>query len=438
MLAFLAIGLIFLLVPITYLLRRWRGVPCLLAAVVSGGLGATMAIVPLDRVFTLAGREFVVGGTTVLLGRSVVFGPLAQTGLTFLFLAGAALFLLAWPLGASEPFVPVGLGGVGLLAAALVVRPLVYAILILELAVAVLVLILRNKVGGAHYLTFFVLALPGPLIAHWLLDMYALTPDQAGLLRTASMLIGLSFALMLGLVPFHPWVPALGRGESPLSIALIFSAVGGTVWFLLLDYLQTYPWVSQSPYWLPALTAMGVGTVVIGGLMGAAPRGWGALLGYAVMVDTGMLTLALIQAGTLGVELERAMMLTRVWGVITAAGGLAAVGVGGFPLRGRRSAWGAVALMVGLLTLAGFPPTVGFASRWGLYRLLFRDQPVTALVLLVSSFGPVVGLLRMLPASLAMEASESRGPVPLADLLLALMAVGAIGLGLFPQILIYR
>lgn len=436
MLALLAIGLPLLSVPPTYFLRRWRGVSLLLAAAIAAALGAAMLVVPPDYTFTLGGREWAAGGATTFFGRSVVLGPLAHTGLTFLFLAGAALFLLAWPLGAADPYAPVGMGMLGLLAAALVVRPLVYGMLILELAVAFSVLILHSGIGGTRYLTFFVLALPGPLIAHWLLDMYALTPDQAGLLRTASLLIGLSFALMLGLVPFHPWVPALGRGESPLSVALIFSAVGGTVWFLLLDYLQTYPWISQSPYWFPALSAMGIGTAVIGGLLGAAPRGWGALLGYAVMVDTGMLTLALARADTLGVELERAMMLTRVWGVITAAAGLAAVGAGESPSRGLRSVWGALALMAGLLTLAGFPPTVGFASRWGLYRLLFRDQPMAALALLVASFGPVVGMLRMLPESLRVEPTASRTPA-LADLLLALMAAGAIGLGLFPQILIY-
>ncbi len=437
MLALLAIGLPLVLVPITYLLRRWQRVSFLLAAVVSAALGGMMVAVPPDLVVSLGGREFVAGGTMTFLGRSVVFGPLAQVGLTFLFLAGAALFLLAGLLETGELYPSIGLGTLGLLAAALVVRPLVYAVLILELAVAFSVLILHSGIGGTRYLTFFVLALPGPLIAHWLLDMYALTPDQTGLLQTASLLVGLSFALMLGLVPFHPWVPALGRGELPMAIALIFSAVGGTVWFLLLDYLRTYPWVSQSPYWVPALTAMGIGTAVVGGLLGAAPRGWGALLGYAVMVDTGMLTLALVRADALGVELERAMMLTRVWGVLTAAAGLSAVGAEGIPPRGWRSAWGAVALMVGLLTLSGFPPTVGFASRWGLYRLLFQDQPLTALALLVASLGPVVGMLRMLPGALRVESTEKR-TLALADFLLALMAAGAIGLGLFPQILIYR
>ncbi|MFN3763439.1 MAG: hypothetical protein ACK4WK_09605, partial [Anaerolineae bacterium] len=244
MLSLIGIGLLLLTVIPTYILRRRRGLALLLAATVSAALGFGIALIPLDRTFILWGREFAIGGTATVFGRSILVGSLAQTALTFLFLIGAALFLLAWPLESGELYAPVGLGVLGLLAAALVVRPLVYAMLVLELAVALSILLLRGGVGGARYLTFCVLALPGPLVAHWLLDMYALTPDQTGLLNTASLLIGLSFALMLGLVPFHPWVPALGRGESPLSIALIFSTVGGTVWFLLLDYLQTYPWVS--------------------------------------------------------------------------------------------------------------------------------------------------------------------------------------------------
>jgi len=436
MLALIGIGLLLLTSVLTYFLRRWRRVSLMLAAIVSAVLGFGIALIPPDLTLVFGGREWVLGETVTFLGRSVVLGPDAQVGLTFLFLISAALFLLAWPLESGELYASVGLGALALLTAALVVRPLVYAVLILELAVAFSVLLLRGGMGGARYLTFFVLALPGPLVAHWLLDMYALTPDQTGLLNTASVLIGFSFALMLGLVPFHPWVPALARRESPLSVALIFSAVGGTVWFLLLDYLQTYPWLGRSPYWSSALTALGVGTVVIGGLLGTTRRGWGALLGYAVMVDTGMLVLALGRGGAVGLELERAMMLTRAWGVLTMAAGLSAVGATGGAEHGR-SPWGAVAAAAGLLSLAGFPPTVGFVSRWGLYRLLFPEQPLTVLALLLASAGLVVGLLRMLPHALLPDLSRPRASLAV-DLLLLLATVGAIGLGVFPQFLIYR
>ncbi|MGQ9521467.1 MAG: hypothetical protein ACUVR6_03040 [Anaerolineae bacterium] len=437
MLALVGVGLLLLAMIPTYLLRRWRGVALLLAAVLSTALGLGIALIPMERAFVLGGREFTVGGTMTVFGRSIVWDSLSQTALTFLFLVGGALFLLAWPLESGELYAPIGLGVLGLLATALIVRPLVYAMLLLELAVALSVLLLRGGVGGARYLTFCVLALPGPLVAHWLLDMYALTPDQVRLLHTASLLIGLSFALMLGLVPFHPWVPALARREAPLAVALIFSAVGGTVWFLLLSYLRTYPWLEQSPYWSSALTALGVGTTVVGGLLGTTRRGWGALLGYAVMVDTGMLVLALGRGETVGPELEQAMMLTRTWGVLTMAAGLAAIGIRHESAETGGSPWGAVAATAGLLSLAGFPPTVGFVSRWGLYRLLFQAQPLMVVALLLASVGPVVGLLRMLPTSLR-SGIPARRAMTLIDLWLALASLGAVGLGLFPQILIYR
>ncbi len=437
MLSLIGIGLLLLTVIPTYILRRRRGVALLLAALVSAALGFGMALIPMDRTFVLWGRELAIGGGVTVFGRSILVGSLAQTALTFLFLIGAALFLLAWPLESGELYAPIGLGVLGLLAAALVVRPLVYAMLILELAVALSVLLLHGGVGGARYLTFCVLALPGPLVAHWLLDMYALTPDQTGLLSTASLLIGLSFALMLGLVPFHPWVPALARRESPLAVALIFSAVSGTVWFLLLDYLRTYPWLGQSPYWSSTLTVLGIGTAVIGGLLGTTRRGWGALLGYAVMLDTGMLVLALGRGEALGLELERAMMLTRTWGVLTMAAGLAAIGAGQKSAEPEVSPWGAVAAVAGLLSLAGFPPTVGFVSRWGLYRLLFQEQPLMVAALLLASVGPVVGFLRMLPVSLK-SGIPARRAMTLTDLWLALASFGAVTLGLFPQLLIYR
>lgn len=437
MLPLMGIGLLLLTVIPTYLLRHWRGLALLMAAAVSAALGLGVALVPMDRTFVLWGWEFTMGQPAVIFGRSIVLDSFSQTGLSFLFLIGAALFLLAWPLESGELYAPIGLGVLGLLASALVVRPLVYAMLLLEMAVALSVLLLRGGVGGARYLTFCILGLPGPLVAHWLLDMYALTPDQAGLLNTASLLIGLSFALMLGLVPFHPWVPALARRESPLSIALIFSALGGTVWFLLLDYLRTYPWLGQSSYWSSALTTLGVGTAIVGGVLGTTRRGWGALLGYTVMVDTGMLVLALGRGEALGLELERAMMLTRTWGVLTMAAGLAAISARQQSAEPEVSPWGAVAVAAGLLSLAGFPPTVGFVSRWGLYRLLFQEQPLTVAALLLASAGPVVGLLRMLPASLR-SGIPARRAMTLTDLWLALASLGAVGLGLFPQFLIYR
>lgn len=424
-----------------YLVRRWRWPSTLIGTVTMAALGGLLVAVPPDRPVSILGYEGTLTDPVNFFGRAIALTPSAQTALTFLYFTGTALFILAGVLEPRSLYAPLGLGVIGLLTGALVIRPLLYGVLFLQLAVVLSVLLLPGGTGGIRYLTFYVLALPGLMASHWLLDMYALTPDQPALLRTATLLIGLSFALMLGLVPFHPWVPALAHGGTPLPVALIFSGVGGTVWFLMLDYLQTYPWLWAAPQWTSALIAFGVGTMVSGGLLGTTRRGMGALLGYAVMVDTGFSILALGHAATLGVELERALMLARTWGVLTFAAGLAAA-AGQSEVSGsfQTSPGGLFALVVGLLSLVGFPPTVGFASRWGLYRLLFRDQPFLTVLALFSSVGPLIGLMRAFPALLRPTPQVSPRPTwrkQFAETLLTLVALGALLLGIFPQWLIY-
>lgn len=456
-------AILLLLLPIlaavlAYTLRRWRAVSSLLATGVSLTVGVILLLVPFDQPITVLGREIVLGGATELLGRALVFGPSVQAVMAFFFLTGAGLFVLAWHLEPEGLFAATGLGLLGLLSGVLLVRPLIYAALLLQITAVLSIFPLhadpRSPVrGGLRYLTFFTLALPGLLISHWLLDMYAVTPDQTGLLHTATALIGFSFALMLGVIPFHPWIPAVGRDGSPLSSAFLFSVSGGVVWFLLLDYLQTYPWLSDYPQWSSALSAFGLITAAVGGFLGTTRRGPGALMGYGVMVDTGVLLVVLGQSSHLGVELGVAMVFARVWATALMAAGLEGLRAHGDGTDerlvglGLRAPWSTVALVVGGLSLAGFPPAVGFAPRWSIYRLLFRTQPQSVLVLLLASGGLLVGLLRVLyqllsrPAKIPghegegqqKEASSKASESPVVVILLILFMAGAVGLGLFPQ-----
>jgi multicomponent Na+:H+ antiporter subunit D len=250
-------------------------------------------------------------------------------------------------------------------------------------------------------------------------------------------------------------VPAVGRDGAPLVSAFLFSAAGGTVWFLLLDYLQTYPWLSESPQWASVLTTLGVVTAAVGGLLGTVRWSPGRLMGYLVMVDTGMTLVALGQSSRTGVDLSVGMVFARAWGTALMASGLAGLRARTQGMDqamtglGQRAPWSTAALVVGGLSLAGFPLTAGFGSRWGLYRVLARSQPLVALLLLLITGGPLVGLLRMLRqllsqpptiTSLEEEQQEEEPPPELPEptvvvVLQILLIMATLGLGLLPQVL---
>lgn len=453
-----------LLLPIVvaapaYLLRRWRAASGLLATSFSLALGLVMWAVPFGEPIRLFGLEIVWSGETTLLGRTLVLSPATQAILAFIFLSGALFFFLDWQLEKESLLAPIGLGLLGLLAGVLLVRPLIYAALLLEIVAALAVFPIhadpRAPVrAGLRYLTFFTLALPGLMVSHSLLDMYAVAPEQVELLYVATALIGFSFALLLGIVPFHLWVPVVGRDGAPVAAAFFFAVTGGVVWFLFLDYLRVYPWLSGYAEWSTVIGALGMVTAVVGGLLATARQEPGRLMGYMVMVDTGLMLVALAQADPVGVELGVAMILVRPLGLA-----LMAAGVGGLRARsdnlgrelmgvGLAAPWSTIALVVGGLSLLGFPATAGFAPRWGLFRLLVRTDTATALLLFLAVGGPLIGLLRQLyqllqkpprPLERLDGEAPTETPLPTEGLLLILtitvLVVGVFALGLFPQAL---
>lgn len=456
--------LILLLLPmvasgVAYVLRRWRTVPAWIATGVSLLLGLVLLILPSDQPLQIWGREILLNEPVTVLGRALVLTPSDRLAMGFLFMTGAVLFLLAWRFDRGGLFAPMGLGLLGMFGGILQVRPLIYAALLLQIAASFSVFPLYAEEdtparGGLRYLTFFTLALPGLMISHWLLDNYALIPDQTGMLQAAMVAIGLSFGLMLGLTPFHAWVPAVGSDGAPLTAAFLYTATSSAVWFLLMDYLQTYPWLTEFAQWRTLLPAVGAATAAVGGLLGTTRRSAGTLMGYAVMVDTGMAVVALGLATPRGLGAAISLLFARALGAALIAAGLEELkerSGGAIELPdgiGREAPWSTLAVFVGGLSLVGFPPTVGFAARWAVLSIVFPDHPLIGLILILSSVGTLAGLLRLMTrllrrpepslAALSVEPAQTEEPPPAPEspinvTLLLIFIVATLAFGLFPQ-----
>jgi formate hydrogenlyase subunit 3/multisubunit Na+/H+ antiporter MnhD subunit len=108
-------------------------------------------------------------------------------------------------------------------------------------------------------------------------------------------------------------------------------------------------------------------------------------------------------------------------------------------LRGvaRKLPLATAGLMLGGLALAGFPLTAGFPAHWAVYRTMAGEQWLWTLLLLASSSGIAIGLLRGLNAMLGANAQSEMAPQPVvASLLVLALAALTIALGLYPQLLL--
>ncbi len=432
------------------LMRRWTALSAWLAAITATVVGLMVALMPLTQPVSLGGMEVILGRPLVFLGRQMVIQPVDRLGLAFIFFTAAGLFIVAWRLLPHSNFFPVGLAMATLLAAALMVEQVVYAALLVELAAVLAVFPLHESggsvSGGLRYMTYATLALPGLMITQLLLDLYASFPNDHGLLDTAAVLMSLSFAILLGAVPFQTWLSTVAMDGSPPVVTFLFTVNIGAVWFLLLAYLQSYTWLWEQASFGTLLSSLGLLMMVVGGILAASQRHLGRLIGYATLVDNGAMLLALGTQRAAGLALAAMLLMARPFAL-----GLMTLGLDGLRRLGRgsddltavtgavwRSPWRVVAFLVGGIAMAGFPLSLGFTARWGLYRLVAENSFFWALLALAGSAGVMMGLVSSIRSLLAAPRTlaEMSGPVT-EDRVVILLILVLIGttliLGIFPQ-----
>ncbi len=387
---------------------RWRSLTALLSTGAALVLGIATLTIPQEQPVRVWGEFYIMPGAPVsLLGRDLVLESNDRTAFAVLFLTSALIFFMAWRSHSRSLLIPVGWVLLSLSAGILLIQPFVYAALFLEIAVVLSIFMLQSEEGpvtrgGMRYLIFSTMALPGLLVTHWLLERYAATPDEIELLSTSATLLAISFALILGVVPFHSWIPALFGDSPPLAGVFVLTVFGNTVWFLLLEFLKAYSWLSSHPSLDSIALTVGLILALVGGTLAPAQRRLSPLVGYGALLENGMMFIALGMRNQTGLALLFLALVTRSLGL-----GLMALGLDGMracsdgrddleALRGAgwKAPWSTLAFAFGGLSVAGLPLGAGFAWRWSLYRTLAGSDPGTMVLLLLTSAGVAVGLWR--------------------------------------------
>jgi len=244
---------------------------------------------------------------------------------------------------------------------------------LLEGAAAVaLVLIWRAVPTGAARRTY---------LAVVLLSAAALAGGElalgAGAAGWARGLLLTGFLLKLGVVPLFLWLPRIAEDVPALLLGLVVAVVDVAAFGELWALSQAAPWLLEPRgLWLGVALA----SALLGALLMLGQRDLKRLLVLSTVEDLGFLLLGLVAGDALGLS-------GALWGAVVhaLAKGLLFASLGA-PEAGARLSGNAAGLaasypvsgagfLVGMLTVLGVPPTLGFAGRWRLFEVALRLSP---------------------------------------------------------------
>lgn len=441
--------------PIVYFLRRWPMAASLSALVTALATAGLCLRLPLDE-------------PAYVLGRELALDHPSQIVLVFILVTAAILFLCTWLTSQGPSFTPFGLAILGLLSGAATIRLFLFAALLLEIAAIIAVFAIQgdrqgpervegqssehvegqgSTRAGLRYLVMTALALPCLLVAAWLFEIHTRYPHNAALAEPAVTLLVLGFAILLGAVPFQAWLPAVSVEAPPTVTAFLIGIVHPVLFLLLANVFQRHSWLLADNRAFQLLTVGGLLTALVGGLLALGQQDFGRLLAYAALSDLGCLLLGLGTASTEGLTATALQLVNRSLALVLAGVGLAALrryaSSDAFADLGNM-AWRmplvSAGLLVSLLSLAGFPLTGGFASRWPIYRLVYQENHLYAIALAFSGGAAALGCWRGLLALLGPDTNpeSEREPIPPSQHLptaavMLILTLLCLALGLFPQ-----
>jgi NADH-quinone oxidoreductase subunit N len=363
---------------------------------------------PIDQTFKLGPLSVRIADTLDLSGRTFVLGTEARPFLILLFLLAAFWYFGGLAAHVNSLFAPVGLGMLAFFVAALSVQPFLYSALLIEMAVLVSIPMLSPphepvRSGLTRYLIFLTLAMPFILFSGWMLTGVEAGNGDINLPLRAGLLLGLGFALLLAIFPFHSWIPLLAEQNHPYVTGYVFLLLQTVVLLFAVSLLDQFNWLRSTPVLYDVLRLAGVLMVATGGGIAAFQRHLGRIMGCAILFETGFSLLALSLGGQPGLEIFSMLFLPRaiaiaVWALSLSA--LREVG-GGLAFRdmvgmGRRYPLPAIGLILANLTLVGLPLLAGFPVKLALLENLAIRFPIVAIWAMLGMVALLVAGLRSL------------------------------------------
>jgi formate hydrogenlyase subunit 3/multisubunit Na+/H+ antiporter MnhD subunit len=442
----LVIFIMSLLFAIAALLIKHRAFASSMLAA-SGALLIALFVLlaPIDEPLSIFGLSIKVSGTWGLLGRRFVLDSSTRPYIGFLYLAGAFLLFASWIARTPDYFNAVALLELSVVGASLIVDPFLYAAIFLEIAAmgAVLLLVSREhsaRLGALRLLTLFTLAMIVILVTGWILGVMGVTEATPDLARRASTLLGIGFAILLAVPPFHLWMPTAAREAHPYVLSFVSVLLLSAGLFFMLRFFETYPWLRENAAMFSAVRTAGVFAVLFGSLMSVSQVVMRKFMVYTLLVDLGVMLIAVGLGTNQGLQIALSLTAARVVGLAIWSLSIAKLSTGdqgpaGYIGIAYRSPLLATSLVVGILSLGGFPLMASFPGRWALMDHLVGTDNYIAFAVISSILLVLARGMRWL--SIFGAGSPDVEPIRISSVEQAFFYLGilsCITLGILPQI----
>jgi len=225
--------------------------------------------------------------------------------------------------------------------------------------------------GGLAMLGGFLLV--GQATGEWRISALLAGPGAAGAVSSAAfVLILIGAASKSAQWPFHVWLPNAMEAPTPISAFLHSATMVKAGIFLL---MRLYPLLGGHPLWGYAVTALGMTTMIAGGLLSLRANDLKAILAYGTISQLGLIVTFLGYGGETGVigatlhlynhAAAKAAMFMAV-GIIDHESGTRDIRL----LSGlaRTMPLTHILTLLAALSLIGVPPLGGFLTKEMLYE----------------------------------------------------------------------
>lgn len=221
----------------------------------------------------------------------------------------------------------------------------------------------------------------------------------------ALLVVGLAFKVAA--VPFHMWAPDVYDG-APTPVTTFMATGVKAAGFLALARVLYQAFPHHTSAWVEVVGVLAVLTMVLGNLVALAQRSLKRMLAYSSIAHAGYLLAAVWAGPRSGASPVLLYLVAYVLTTIATFGILGVIGRDGerevtletLAGLGKRQPWVAVALSIGMLSLLGFPGTLGFIGKWAiLTAIVDQHQALLAVILVLTSLVSVGYYLPVIAAA---------------------------------------